>query len=86
MRFELIKERNRLVTKFCNCLRMPNETWKCIYPLKDICACMINDPGEAMERTQVIKGIFNELATFARLKPNKMLWAEYCTSIKNQAA
>ena len=47
---------------------------------------MVNDPGEAMKKTQVIKGICNEFAAHAQIEARRdMSWAEYCTSIKDQA-
>ena len=47
---------------------------------------MVNDPGEAMKKTQVIKGISNEFASFAQIEARRdMSWAEYCASIRDQA-
>ena len=65
---------------------MPDETVdQFINRLNDVCARK-NDPGEAMKKTQVIKGICNEFAAFAQIEARRdMSWAEYCTSIKDQA-
>ena len=53
--------------------------------LNDISVPMVNDPGEAMKKTQVIKGISNEFAAFAQIEATRdMAWAEYNTSIKDQ--
>ena len=47
---------------------------------------MVNDPGEAMKKTQVIKGICNEIAAFALIEARRVMsWAAYCTIIKDQA-
>ena len=57
---------SQLVNKFSNCLHMPDETMEqFLNRLNNSCARMVNDPGEAMKKTQVIKGISNEFATFA---------------------
>ena len=54
--------------------------------LNNIRACMVKDPGEAMKKTQVIKGFCYGYAGFAKNKARRdMSWAEYCTSIKDQA-
>ena len=51
---------------------MPDETVEqFIIPLNDIRARIINDPGEAMKKTQVIKGICNEFAAFASIKARR---------------
>ena len=69
-----------------NCLLMPDETVEqLIFRLNDICARMVNDPGEAMMKTQVIKGICNEFAAFAQIVARRdMSWAEYCTNNKTK--
>ena len=66
---------------------LPDETVEqFINRLNDICGRMANDPGEAMKKTQVIKGICNEFAAFGQIEARRdMSWAEYCTSIKDQA-
>ena len=78
---------SHLATEFSNCLHMPDETVEqFINRLNNICACRVNDPGEAMEKTQVIKVICNEFAAFAQIEARRdMSWAEYCTSIKDKA-
>ena len=40
--------------------------------LYDICARIVNDPGEVMKKTHVIKGICNELLSFLRSKQGKI--------------
>ena len=68
-----------------NCLHMLDETVEqFINRLNDICATIVNDPGEAIKKTQVIRGIETNLLHLPRLKQD-MSWAEYCTSIKDQA-
>ena len=79
---------SQLANEFSNCLHMPDETGEqFLNRLNDICARMVNDPGEAMKKTQhVIKGISNEIATFAQIEARRdMSWAEYCASIRDQA-
>ena len=47
---------------------------------------MVNIPGEALKKTQVIKGICFEFAAFAQIEARQnMSLAEYCNSIKDQA-
>ena len=58
--------------EFSNCLHMPDETVEqFIYRLNDICARMVNNTGEAMKKTQVIKGICNEFAAFAQIEARR---------------
>ena len=66
---------------------MPDETVEQFATrTKDISAGMVNDPGEAMKKTQVINGICNNFAAFAQIEEKRdMSWAEYYTSIKVQA-
>ena len=68
---------SQLANEFSNCLHMPDETEEqFLNRLKDICARMVNDPGEAMKKTQVIKGISNEFATLAQIEVRRdMSWA-----------
>ena len=70
-----------------NELHMPDGTVEqFLNRLNDICARMMNDPGKSMKKTQVIKGISNEFATFAQIEARRdMSWAEYCASIRDQA-
>ena len=74
---------SHLATEFFNCLHMPDETVEqFINRLNDICARMVNDLGEAMKKTQVIKGICNEFAAFAQIEARRdMSWVDYCNSI-----
>ena len=78
---------SQLAQEFSNCLHMPDETVEqFINRLNDICARMVNDPGEAMKKTQVINGICNEFAALVQIETRRdMSWAEYCTSINDQA-
>ena len=78
---------SQLATEFSNCLHMPDETVKqFINRVNDICASMVNDPGEEIKKTQVSMGICNEFAASAQIEARRdMSWAEYCTSIKDQA-
>ena len=46
-------------------------------------APMVND-GEAVKKTQVVKGICNEFVAFAQIETKRDM-AEYCTSLKDQA-
>ena len=63
---------SQLATEFSNCLHMPDETVEqFINRLNDICARMVNDPGEAMKKTQVIKGICNEFAAFVQIEARR---------------
>lgn len=65
---------SQLATEFSNCLHMPDETVEMfINRLNDICARVVNDPGEAMKKTQVIKGICNEFAAFAQCLIGQLL-------------
>ena len=77
--------RSLLATEFSHCLYMPDETVEhFINRLNNICARLVNDPREAMKKTQVIKGICNEFAAFAQIKARQNIsWSEYCTSIKD---
>ena len=46
-----LRMQSPLATKFSNCLHMPDETVEhFINQLNDICARMVNDPGEAMKK------------------------------------
>ena len=47
---------SQLANEFSNCLHMPDETGEqFLNRLNDICARMVNDPGEAMKKTQEIR-------------------------------
>ena len=53
--------------------------------LNDIRARMVNDLGEAMKKTQVIKGIHNKFAALTQIDSRRdMLWAEHFTGINDQ--
>ena len=57
---------SQLVTKFSNCLHMPDETVEqFINRMNIVRACMVNNPGQALKKTRFIKGIHNEFAAFA---------------------
>ena len=77
----------QLATKFSNCLHMPVETVEQFINLvNDINARIVNEPGEAMKKTQIIKGNCNEFGVVVQIEERRdMSWAEYCTSIKDQA-
>ena len=73
---------SQLATKFSNCFHMPNEiVEQFINRLNDICACMVTDPGEAKKRLKSSRAT-NLLHIEGR---RDMSWAEYCTSIKEEA-
>ena len=50
---------SQLATEFSNCLHMPDDTFEQFSNrLNDICARMVNNPGEARKKKPVIKEIF----------------------------
>ena len=78
---------SQLATDFANCIQMPGETIEqFLNRINEICARMVNDPGDAMKKTQVIKGVEPEYYSFANQEARKdMSWSDFCASMKDQA-
>jgi hypothetical protein len=78
---------SQLATEFSNCVHMPHETVEqFINRINNICARMVKDPGDAMKKTQVVKGISNEFLNFCQIESRRDIsYSEFCVNVKDHA-